>query len=112
MNDGPMTKPLLEIKNLQIEFKLHAQGVVRAVDGVSFRVNDGASVALVGESGSGKSVTAQAILGILPSSARICAGEIIYTDPRTGSSLDLAKLDPSGDQFLGIRGGRISMIFQ
>ena len=107
-----MTKPLLEVKNLQIEFTLHAQGVVRAVDGVSFRVNDGASVALVGESGSGKSVTAQAILGILPGSARVCGGEIIFTDPRTGKSLDLAKLDTRSNEFLGIRGGRISMIFQ
>ena len=107
-----MTRPLLEIKNLQVEFKLHAQGVVRAVDGVSFRVNDDASVALVGESGSGKSVTAQAILGILPGSARICGGEILFTDPRTGSSLDLAQLDAHGAQFLDIRGGRISMIFQ
>ena len=107
-----MTKPLLQVKNLQVEFKLHAQGVVRAVDGVSFQITDGASVALVGESGSGKSVTAQAILGILPGSARICGGEIIFTDPRTGLSVDLAKLDPHGKQFLGIRGGRISMIFQ
>ena len=107
-----MTKPLLQVKNLQVEFKLHAQGVVRAVDGVSFQITDGASVALVGESGSGKSVTAQAILGILPGSARSCGGEIIFTDPRTGLSVDLAKLDPHGKQFLGIRGGRISMIFQ
>ena len=107
-----MTKPLLEVKNLEIEFKLHAQGVVRVVDGVSFQVNDGASVALVGESGSGKSVTAQAILGILPTSARISGGEIVFTDPRSGASVDLAQLDPHGDQFMGIRGGRISMIFQ
>ena len=107
-----MTNPLLEVNNLEIEFKLHAQGVVRVVDGVSFRINDGASVALVGESGSGKSVTAQAILGILPGSARICGGEIIFTDPRTGASLDLAQLDTQGDRFMGIRGGRISMIFQ
>ena len=107
-----MTKPLLEVKNLQIEFKLHAQGVVRAVDGVSFRINDGASVALVGESGSGKSVTAQAILGILPGSARICGGEINFSDPRTGTVVDLAQLDTRGKQFLGIRGASISMIFQ
>ena len=85
---------------------------MRAVDGVSFRVNDGASVALVGESGSGKSVTAQAILGILPGSAHISGGEINFSDPRTGTVVDLAQLDTRGEQFLGIRGGRISMIFQ
>ena len=107
-----MSTPLLEVKDLQIEFRLHGQGVVRAVDGVSFRINDGASVALVGESGSGKSVTAQAILGILPGSARISGGEIIFHDPKNGSTLDLAKLAASDEQYLGIRGGRISMIFQ
>lgn len=107
-----MSRPLLEVNNLRIEFKLHAQGVVRAVDGVSFRINDGASVALVGESGSGKSVTAQAILGILPTNAQICGGEIIFTDPVSGTSVDLAKLNTRGGQFLKIRGGRISMIFQ
>ena len=76
-----MSRPLLEVKDLKVEFKLHGQGKVQAVDGVSFRVGDGASVALVGESGSGKSVTAQAILGILPSSARITGGEILFNDP-------------------------------
>jgi ABC-type glutathione transport system ATPase component len=49
-----MSRPLLEVKDLKVEFKLHGQGKVQAVDGVSFRVGDGASVALVGESGSGK----------------------------------------------------------
>ena len=62
---------LLEVRDLRVAFHLHAQGVIRAVDGVSFRVRQGSTVALVGESGSGKSVISQAILGILPSTARI-----------------------------------------
>ncbi|MFO1118718.1 MAG: ATP-binding cassette domain-containing protein [Rhodospirillales bacterium] len=55
-------------------------GVSRAVDRLSFRVLPGAAVALVGESGSGKSVTAQAIMGILPRVARITGGEVLFTD--------------------------------
>jgi peptide/nickel transport system ATP-binding protein len=73
----------------------------------------GASVALVGESGSGKSVTAQAIMGILPRVATISGGEILFTDISfPGESLDLARLPPRDAAYRAIRGRRISMIFQ
>jgi peptide/nickel transport system ATP-binding protein len=73
----------------------------------------GASVALVGESGSGKSVTAQAIMGILPRVARISGGEILFTDISfPGESLNLARLGPRDPAYRAIRGRRISMIFQ
>ena len=110
----PMMRPLLEVKDLKVEFQLHGQGNVKAVDGVSFDVRDGVSVALVGESGSGKSVTAQAVLGILPSSARITGGQILFHDPKTPDepAVDLARLDTRSEAFRAIRGGRISMIFQ
>ncbi len=107
---------LLRVNNLQVDFHTQA-GVLRAVDGLSFRVRPGSSVALVGESGSGKSVTAQALLGILPRTARIAGGEILLADPDApggaeGQMIDLATLDPSGPRFRAIRGDRLSMIFQ
>ncbi|TVR99565.1 MAG: ABC transporter ATP-binding protein [Rhodospirillales bacterium] len=103
---------LLQVRDLRVEFQTRA-GVVRAVDGLSFRVRPGSPVALVGESGSGKSVTAQAILGILPRTARITAGEILLADPGgSGDVIDLAHLDPASPQYRSIRGNRISMVFQ
>ena len=72
---------LLSIRDLKVYLDVDA-GVVKAVDGVSFRVPEGGTVALVGESGSGKSVVAQTIMGILPRIARIESGEILFRDPR------------------------------
>jgi len=89
-----MSRPLLEVKDLKVEFKLHGQGHIKAVDGISFSVRDVVSVVLVGESGSGKSVTGQAILGTLPSSARITSGEILFNDPANPQTppIELARL--------------------
>ena len=112
-----MANPLLAVRDLKVEFALHEQGIVRAVDGVSFTIRQGSTAALVGESGSGKSVIAQAIMGILPKAARITGGEILFYDPEpqaTGdhTPLDIARLDPDGSRMRAIRGGRISIIFQ
>ncbi len=103
---------VLAIRDLKVYLKVDA-GIVKAVDGVSFRVPQGGTVALVGESGSGKSVIAQAILGILPKIARIESGEILYADPRTpGTIVDISRIDPNSAQMREIRGARISIIFQ
>jgi len=103
---------LLRVNDLKVEFNIH-DGVLRAVDGVSFRVRAGGTTALVGESGSGKSVCSQAIMGILPKIGRIAGGEILYQDPENdGDPIDLAQLNPDGAPMRAIRGGRISMIFQ
>jgi peptide/nickel transport system ATP-binding protein len=103
---------LLRVENLTVAFKTHGSWH-RAVDDISFTVGRGASVALVGESGSGKSVTAQAILGILPRSAQILGGRILFSDRHAQSGVtDLAALPPDDDWFLVIRGGQIAMIFQ
>jgi peptide/nickel transport system ATP-binding protein len=103
---------LLQVRDLRVDFHTQA-GIARAVDGVSFRLRPGSSVAIVGESGSGKSVTAQAIMGLLPRTGRIKGGEILLADPEgSGQTVDLAKLAPNSREFRAVRGNRISMIFQ
>ena len=103
---------LLNINNLQIDFEI-PRGVVHAVIDFSFSVRPGTVVALVGESGSGKSVTAQAIMGLLPAKARIAGGEILFYEPNYwGEPIDLAKLNPESEEMRTLRGGYISMIFQ
>ena len=112
---------LLLVRDLKIDFHTQA-GVVNAVNGISFRVPVGGTVALVGESGSGKSVTAQAIMGILPRTAEITGGEILFHDPertrvvvppeRRRAVTDLASLSPESREYRSIRGDRISIIFQ
>jgi len=109
-------RDLLRIRDLRISFDL-PEGRLEAVRGVSFRVPAGKTVALVGESGSGKSVVSQAIMGILPRSARIDAGRILFHDPvlaadRAEEMVDIAGLAPDSPQMRAIRGARISIIFQ
>jgi len=102
---------LLTVRDLKVYLDVDA-GTVKAVDGISFRIPAGRTVALVGESGSGKSVVAQSIMGILPRIARIESGEILFRDPKSSSEVDISRLDPAGREMLDIRGGRISIIFQ
>ena len=102
---------LLDVKDLSLEFEVRGARIP-VLDRLSFRVRAGTTVALVGESGSGKSVTAQAIMGILPKSAHISGGQILLADAATGKTLDLASLDPDSPRFREVRGARISMIFQ
>ena len=95
---------LLEIDNLQTHFFTSA-GTVKAVDGVSYDVNAGETVAVVGESGSGKSVTALSILRLIPKPpGEIVGGEIRFQ----GKNLAFC----SEDEIRDIRGKDISMIFQ
>jgi peptide/nickel transport system ATP-binding protein len=103
---------LIEVRDLSIEFD--NRGIpVPALDKVSFRVEPGATLALVGESGSGKSVTAQAILRILPRTATITSGSILFTPPGSDKpSVDIVRLGPDGRKIRRIRGRHISMIFQ
>jgi peptide/nickel transport system ATP-binding protein len=103
---------LLHIRNLKVSIAL-PRSTIEAVRGVDFRIRPGSTVALVGESGSGKSITAYAIMGLLPQNARIAGGQILFRDPeRPGTVLDLAVLDPACGEMRALRGGRISMIFQ
>src|SRR5687767_4382831 len=102
---------LVTVRDLKVYLDVDA-GTVKAVDGVSFRIPAGGTVALVGESGSGKSVVAQSIMSILPRIARIESGEIIFRDPKSSTEVDISRLDPAGRAMREIRGGRISIIFQ
>ena len=103
---------VLEVEDLKVHFNL-PEGLIKAVDGVSFRIPEGRTLALVGESGSGKSVVSQAIMGILPKVARIAGGAIRFCDPNSsGPALDIATLPADGRAMRGLRGDRISIIFQ
>lgn len=103
---------MLSIENLAVDFRLHGNRL-SAVRDVSFSIDAGKTVALVGESGSGKSVTAQAVMGILPTVAEITAGQILFADPdRHGKLVDIAALEPESESMRQIRGGSISIIFQ
>jgi peptide/nickel transport system ATP-binding protein len=100
--------PLLHLQNLHVDF-ISESGTTRAVNNISLTVNKGETVALVGESGSGKSVTALSILSLLPKPpAHYPEGKILFAE--NGNSIDLLKLTQREMQ--GIRGAKISMIFQ
>jgi peptide/nickel transport system ATP-binding protein len=94
---------LLEIENLQTHFRT-PDGVNRAVDGVSFTVEAGETVAIVGESGCGKSVTASSVLRLIPEPPGKIKGSIRF------EGVDLLKLDERAMR--NIRGNQISMVFQ
>ena len=100
---------LLEVKNLVTEFKTD-DGIVKAVDNVSFNLYRGSTVGIVGESGSGKSVTSLSIMRLIPNPpGRIASGEIIY-HTKDGKQIDLVKL--SEEEMRQFRGNEIAMIFQ
>src|SRR6188508_3500405 len=83
---------ILQVRDLATYFPVR-NGTVKAVDGVSFDVYRGRTLAIVGESGSGKSVTARSILQIVDAPGRIVSGEMVL-NRADGSSVDLAKLHP------------------
>ena len=102
--DPSSTETLLEVKGLQVEFRTDV-GVVNAVNGVTYDVRAGETVAILGESGSGKSVSAQAIMGIIDSPPGfITGGELIYRGQ------DLLTITPAERR--SIRGAKIAMVFQ
>ncbi|ASY60050.1 ATP-binding component of a ABC transport system (oligopeptide) (plasmid) [Sinorhizobium sp. CCBAU 05631] len=87
-------------------------GNVEAVRGANFRILPGKVTALVGESGSGKSAISQAIMGILPSVAKV-GGRVLFNDTAAGAKpVDLLSLETDGSEIQEIRGARISKIFQ
>ena len=103
--------PLLEVKDLSVRIPRDT-GVVRPLNGVSFRLEEGQSVAIVGESGCGKTMAANALLRILPRGSEITGGQILFYRTTGAEAVDLAALDANGSEIREIRGGDISMIFQ
>ncbi|MEM9207495.1 MAG: ABC transporter ATP-binding protein [Pseudomonadota bacterium] len=98
-----MSAPTLAVENLKTHF-FTKDGIVKAVDDVSFSVNSGEVLGIVGESGSGKSVTGFSVLGLVDPPGRVVSGEIRFKGQDIASAPDTI--------MQGIRGNRIAMIFQ
>jgi len=98
-----VASPVLQVRHLKTQFPTH-QGIVRAVDDVSFDLYPGETLGIVGESGSGKSITALSLLRLVPDPGKIVGGEIIFKNE------DLMKM--SDDDVRELRGRDIAMIFQ
>ena len=108
---------LVEVKDLKVEFDVR-DGVIKAVDGATFNIRRGRTLGVIGESGCGKSVTARAILRMVPRPGKVVGGDIFYHRKvqSNGSEVtDVVRvndLDPDGSEIRSIRGGEIGMIFQ
>ena len=98
-----MSSPLLDVENLEVRFWTR-RGTVHAVNGISFSLSPGETLGIVGESGCGKSVTALALMGILPRAGRVTAGTVRY------EGRDL--YTQSDSEWQRFRGKEIAMIFQ
>ncbi len=99
-----MAEQLLEVKNLETHFNT-PEGIVHAVNGVSFHLSEGETLGVVGESGCGKSVTMLSCLRLIPSPpGKIVAGQALFKGD------DLLKMEP--EEIRHVRGGQISMVFQ
>jgi peptide/nickel transport system ATP-binding protein len=116
--ESSQQEPLLRVEDLKAHFFMD-EGIVKAVDGVSFDVYPGKVVGIVGESGCGKSVTMKAILQILEPTARIVSGKVTLRsrvnsqDPNSPEELvELTKLHPNSKKMRKIRGAEIALIPQ
>ncbi len=96
---------LLEVRNLQTYFKTEG-GVVKAVDGVSYHLDEQEIIGVVGESGCGKSVTQLSVMQLISSPGKIVGGEVLF------EGRDLLKYAKNGPEMRSVRGGKIAMIFQ
>jgi peptide/nickel transport system ATP-binding protein len=107
-------QPLLSVQNLRTYYH-QDEGIVRAVDGVTFDLYAGRTLGIVGESGCGKSVTARSILRIVEKSGHIESGNIWLRRQNAAGQIDqvdLTKLDADGEEMRSIRGDEIALIFQ
>jgi peptide/nickel transport system ATP-binding protein len=111
MSEKSQNDTLLEVENLRIGFKTD-EGLLQAIDGVSFSVQRGKTLGIVGESGSGKSVSTRAIMRLLARNAVIDPESKILVRRADGSIVDVIKMDNRGSEIRSIRGNQVAMIFQ
>jgi oligopeptide/dipeptide ABC transporter ATP-binding protein len=110
--------PLINVKDLHVEFDVR-DGIVHAVDGASFTIYRGQTLGIIGESGCGKSMTAKAIMNMVPKLGKM-SGEITFyekIEDENGQGeiikeVRIDQTDPDGEEIRRIRGGHIGMIFQ
>jgi peptide/nickel transport system ATP-binding protein len=102
-------KDLIRIRDLSVRFYTY-EGVVHAIDDLDLDIRQGETLGIVGETGSGKTMTALAILRLIPRPGRIESGSIAFFDRDTGGELELLRL--TEDRMRAIRGNKISMVFQ
>src|SRR5512139_2541797 len=96
---------LLEVKNLQTQFKTES-GLVKAVNDVSYHIDEQEIVGVVGESGCGKSVTQLSIMRLINAPGKIAGGKVVF------DGQDLLKYTANGPEMRAVRGAKIAMIFQ
>jgi oligopeptide/dipeptide ABC transporter ATP-binding protein len=96
---------ILEVKNLKTQFKTES-GLVKAVDDVSYHIDEHEIVGVVGESGCGKSVTQLSIMRLISPPGKVVAGQVIF------DGQDMLKFSANGSEMRAIRGAKIAMIFQ
>ena len=106
MNDK---EKLLSVEDLKIHFPTD-EGIVKAVDGVSFDLEAGKTLGIVGESGCGKSTVGKGILNILERPGKIAGGNIFWNTD--GNKVDLASIHPDSSTMRTIRGREIALVFQ
>jgi oligopeptide/dipeptide ABC transporter ATP-binding protein len=103
--------PLLDVEDLRTYFRTE-EGLLKAVDGVSFQVHRGETLGVVGESGCGKSVTSLSVMQLIRRPrGNIEGGRIVY-HPAAKPPIEITALDPNGKEMRALRGREISMIFQ
>ena len=106
--------PLVTVKDLHVEFDVR-DGIVHSVDGASFKIYRGQTLGIIGESGCGKSITAKAIMNMVPKPGKMKGEITFYQKSDDGQIIDEVRLDqtdPDGEIIRKIRGGHIAMIFQ
>ena len=105
-----VTEAVIAVDDLRVGFATR-QGMLEVIHGISFALHRSRTTAIVGESGSGKSVTARAILNMVPSPGAVTGGRVRFR-PDGREPRDPTSLHPRGKAIRKIRGGRIGMIFQ
>ena len=108
---NPVSDVVLEVNELRTHFLTEEGGALPAVDGVTFSIKRGQTLALVGESGCGKSVTSFSLLRLIQRPGKIVGGRVLLRSAREGE-IDITSLPEKSRRLRQVRGGLVSMIFQ